>query len=130
MTRKPAALSADLVAVKGAAMPAPDMSGRADSRGSTCRREAGRRESLAPLNFRVPASFRREFKTYAARHDLKLNELLRLSFRPTAARTGIRRDNNRTPIGLVAVGLNPGTSGEADSLQALAATFRGSSRRP
>jgi hypothetical protein len=29
-----------------------------------------------PLNFRVSASFRREFKTYAAAHDLKLNELL------------------------------------------------------
>jgi hypothetical protein len=28
----------------------------------------------------VRAGFRREFKTYAARHDLKLNELLRLSF--------------------------------------------------
>ena len=33
-----------------------------------------------PLNFRVSAAFRREFKTYAAQHDLKLNELLRLSF--------------------------------------------------
>jgi hypothetical protein len=28
----------------------------------------------------VAAGFRREFKTYAARHDLKLNELLRRSF--------------------------------------------------
>jgi len=28
----------------------------------------------------VPASFRREFKTYAAGHDMKLNELLRRSF--------------------------------------------------
>jgi hypothetical protein len=36
--------------------------------------------NLAPLNFRISASFRREFKTYAATHDLKLNELLRLSF--------------------------------------------------
>jgi len=35
---------------------------------------------LSPLNFRVPAGFRREFKTYAAQHDLKLNELLRRSF--------------------------------------------------
>lgn len=44
-------------------------------------RGAGGDESgLAPLNFRVDASFRREFKTYAARHDLKLNELLRRSF--------------------------------------------------
>jgi hypothetical protein len=35
---------------------------------------------LAPLNFRVSAEFRREFKTYAAAHDLKLNKLLTLSF--------------------------------------------------
>jgi hypothetical protein len=35
---------------------------------------------LQPLNFRVSAEFRREFKTYAAAHDLKLNELLRLAF--------------------------------------------------
>jgi hypothetical protein len=34
---------------------------------------------LAPLNFRV-AEFRREFKTYAGAHDLKLNKLLALSF--------------------------------------------------
>lgn len=33
-----------------------------------------------PLNFRISASFRREFRTYAATHDLKLNELLRLFF--------------------------------------------------
>ena len=37
-------------------------------------------EAGLPLNFRVPADFRRAFKTYAAQHDLKLNELLRLSF--------------------------------------------------
>jgi len=35
---------------------------------------------VAPLNFRVSAEFRREFKTYAAAHDLKLNKLLVLSF--------------------------------------------------
>ena len=29
-----------------------------------------------PLNFKVPADFRREFKTYAAQHDKKLNQLL------------------------------------------------------
>jgi hypothetical protein len=29
---------------------------------------------------RVSAEFRREFKTYAAAHDLKLNKLLALSF--------------------------------------------------
>jgi len=35
---------------------------------------------LQPLNFQVPADFRREFKTYAASHDLKLNELLKRAF--------------------------------------------------
>ena len=95
MSKKPATLSASLVAVKGAAAPAPDMPSRgapatmapvvasdqdvtrADpGRGPTRERE-GR---LSPLNFRVPAGFRREFKTYAAQHDLKHNELLRRSF--------------------------------------------------
>ena len=37
-------------------------------------------EAGAPLNFRVSAKFRREFKIYAAAHDLKLNKLLILSF--------------------------------------------------
>lgn len=74
MTKKPA-LSADLVAIKGAAVPAPDMPGRTPGP-----RADDERDGLAPLNFRVRASFRREFKTYSARHDLKLNELLRLSF--------------------------------------------------
>ena len=81
MIKKPAALSADLVAVKGTAVPAPDMPGRASpTAGPTAVAAEPAGGSLAPLNFRVPASFRREFKTYAARHDLKLNELLRHSF--------------------------------------------------
>jgi len=29
-----------------------------------------------PLNFKVPIEFRREFKTYAAQHNMKLNQLL------------------------------------------------------
>jgi hypothetical protein len=33
-----------------------------------------------PLNFRVSEAFRREFKVYAAKNGLKLNELLRRSF--------------------------------------------------
>jgi len=91
MSRKPAAaLSASLVAVKGAAAPAPDMPSRGVSVAQVPaeRPEAPERPALeragdgglSPLNFRVPANFRREFKTYAARHDLKLNELLRRSF--------------------------------------------------
>lgn len=89
MTKKPAALSADLVAVKGSAAPAPDMPSRASSPGRRPVAAKPEEESgLAPLNFRVRASFRREFKTYAAQHDLKLNELLRLSFET------YRRQNN------------------------------------
>lgn len=93
MSKKPAALSASLVAVKGAAVPAPDMPGRGSPSASVVapvveaqrapsppKAREGDGGTLAPLNFRVPAGFRREFKTYAARHDLKLNELLRRSF--------------------------------------------------
>jgi hypothetical protein len=98
MSKKPAAaLSANLVAVKGAAAPSADMPGRAasapvpvpviaaavparsvhePSSASAVQGEGGGQ----PLNFRVPDAFRREFKVYAARNGLKLNELLRLSF--------------------------------------------------
>ena len=68
-------LSSGLVAIKGSAIPVADM----PTRGAT----ASPKEDdpgLTPLNFRVPADFRRTFKTYAASHDLKLNALLRLSF--------------------------------------------------
>ena len=37
-------------------------------------------ERSASLNFRVSPDFRREFKVYAAAHDLKLSELLQRSF--------------------------------------------------
>ena len=109
MKSKTAELSAGLVAIKGAALPSPDMQGRegapitaavsssipeaADTDAAplkAVKRPAARKAklepseekeaNLAPLNFRIPASFRREFKTYAATHDLKLNELLRRSF--------------------------------------------------
>jgi hypothetical protein len=83
MSKSPAAaLSANLVAIKGAAVPAvggvaPDMPARAaPPKAGAAEKEA----ALQPLNFRIPAAFRREFKTYAAGHDLKLNELLRRSF--------------------------------------------------
>jgi hypothetical protein len=89
LSKKPsAALSSNLVAIKGTAAPAPDMpsrgastAGSQDTKPAATRTPTGEGEgTLAPLNFRVRAGFRREFKTYAARHDLKLNELLRLSF--------------------------------------------------
>jgi len=34
----------------------------------------------APLNFKVSPEFRREFKTYAAQHNKKLNQLLYEAF--------------------------------------------------
>src|SRR3954447_22040167 len=97
MSKKPAAaLSANLVAVKGTAAPSSDMPGRAAPAATptlavvsaappTAAAEppqaAGQGEAGGqPLNFRVPDSFRREFKVYAAQHGLKLNELLRVSF--------------------------------------------------
>jgi hypothetical protein len=68
-----------------AAPPAPEpVPLKAASRPAARKGKAGPNEekeaNLAPFNFRIPASFRREFRTYAATHDLKLNELLRLSF--------------------------------------------------
>jgi hypothetical protein len=96
MSKKPAAaLSANLVAIKGTAAPASDMPGRAaaaapslavvpavsSDAGPEPQPRAGQGEvGGQPLNFRVPDTFRREFKVYAAQHGLKLNELLRLSF--------------------------------------------------
>jgi hypothetical protein len=72
MPRKSAPLSAGLVATKGQGQPAAGISGR-----GAAPAESG---SGVPLNFRVPAAFRREFKTFAAAHDLKLNELLKRAF--------------------------------------------------
>lgn len=37
-------------------------------------------EGRAPLNFKVPKDFRREFKTYASQHDMKMVELLQQGF--------------------------------------------------
>jgi hypothetical protein len=85
MNKKPA-LSASLVAVKGKATPISDMPARSAPAAIANPpppdpepvKRAG--EELQPLNFRISASFRREFKTYAAVHDMKLNELLRHCF--------------------------------------------------
>ncbi len=69
--KKPASLSPSLVAIKGSAAPVDDM----PTRSAVIPEETG-----LPLNFRVSTEFRRQFKTYAASHDLKLNKLLMLSF--------------------------------------------------
>ena len=76
MSKKSAALSSELVAVKGKAVPANDMPVRAGK--VKVSKQAG--GGAEPLNFRVSADFRRDFKTYATAHDLKLNELLVCSF--------------------------------------------------
>lgn len=69
-----------LVATKGHAVPVANVPARsaapASSKGEGDRVEAGQ----VPLNFRVTADLRRRFRMYAAAHDLKLNELLRLAF--------------------------------------------------
>ena len=75
MKQKAAPLSSNLVAIKGSAAPADDMPSR-----SAAVPAKDEETGFAPLNFRVTAEFRREFKTYAAAHDLKLNKLLMLSF--------------------------------------------------
>jgi hypothetical protein len=69
-------LTSSLVAIKGSAAPINDMPTRSAAPVKVEEPE----ETGAPLNFRVSAEFRREFKTYAAAHDLKLNKLLALSF--------------------------------------------------
>jgi hypothetical protein len=80
MIKKPE-LSAGLVAIKGSAAPAPDMPTRAAlARPAPATKERTPSENIEPLNFKVPAHFRREFKTYAAAHGMKLNELLQRTF--------------------------------------------------
>lgn len=37
-------------------------------------------EGLRPLNFRVPAAFHKEFKLYAANHEISMLELLQKAF--------------------------------------------------
>lgn len=42
--------------------------------------EKAAKEEKKPINFKVSSDFRREFKTYASAHDLKLSKLLELAF--------------------------------------------------
>jgi len=94
MNKRPE-LTAGLIAVKGRAAPptAIDMPQRtalaAPTQGIALpQQERAGAGALQPLNFRISAEFRRSFKTYAARHDLKLNELLVRSFDAYRARQG------------------------------------------
>ncbi|MBU2781160.1 hypothetical protein HAP98_12915 [Acidithiobacillus caldus] len=71
--KKPADLS-DLVATKGKAAPVANV----PPRSATSTEDV--ETNNVPLNFRVSADLRRRFRVFAANHDLKLNELLRLAF--------------------------------------------------
>jgi hypothetical protein len=81
-TRKSADLTG-LVATKGTAAPVADMPPR-----SAKTAEAADEANNVPLNFRVTAELRRRFRMFAAAHDLKLNELLRLAFNEYEQRHG------------------------------------------
>ena len=71
--KKPADLSG-LVATKGQAAPVANVPAR-----SAAPAEEAEANNV-PQNFRVSADLRRRFRVFAANHDLKLNELLRLAF--------------------------------------------------
>lgn len=74
-TKKPAADLSGLVATKGNAAPVANMPSR-----TPAHTESEDAANNVPLNFRVSGEFRRRFRMYAAAHDLKLNELLRIVF--------------------------------------------------
>lgn len=42
--------------------------------------EKGGNQELKPMNFKVPAEFRKEFRTYASELDISMVELLRRCF--------------------------------------------------
>ena len=74
ITKKKVPDLSGLVATKGQAAPVAQVAARSAAPGSET--EANN----VPLNFRVTADLRRRFRMFAAAHDLKLNELLRLAF--------------------------------------------------
>jgi hypothetical protein len=44
--------------------------------------------NLQPLNFKVPPDFKREFKSYAAQHDVSMSQLLQEAFQVLKAQRG------------------------------------------
>ena len=84
MTKETAQDLSDLVATKGAAAPPAGTQVR-----SAARKQSDEAND-APLNFRVSPDLRRRFKTFAAQHDLKLNELLRKAFEEYEAKHSAR----------------------------------------
>jgi len=83
-------LSGLLVTAKGAAIPSSGVPQRgADSSANAALAKSTKElkeestkssKNEKPLNFKVSEAFYREFRQYAAGHDMKLNELLRLAF--------------------------------------------------
>ncbi len=86
MAKTPLDLSGLLTVKKAHAAPAAE----APSRSAAEEPEDDTGASV-PLNFRVPASFRRRFRVFAARNDLKLSDLLRLAFEEYELRHGRAR---------------------------------------
>ncbi len=68
--KKPAALSAGLVAVKGTAAPVADMSTRSPIAAAPAPKVVS-----TPINFKMPDDFVLAFKSRAVADRLKLNEL-------------------------------------------------------
>ena len=68
---------AGLVSTKGTAVAPGTVPARSAAPAAPAAGDGG---GSLPLNFKVPEQFRREFKTYAAAHGLKLNQLLYKAF--------------------------------------------------
>lgn len=80
MSKKPAADLSALVSTKGSATPTNMPTRAAAPAAAPAPAPAGEEGNSLPLNFRVPADFRRRFKMHAAAHDMKLSELLYRAF--------------------------------------------------
>jgi len=93
-SNKNAALSAGLVAVKGAANPVPDMPTRSPA--TEARAPKPKSKNTEPINFKMRKSFVREFKAFALERELKLNELLEECFEARKLQGENRNDKNST----------------------------------
>lgn len=76
-----------LVATKGQAQPVANVPPRSAAPAAQPEQDQDS-AGLVPMNFRVSAELRREFKVYAAENDLKLVELLRRAFLAYKAQNG------------------------------------------
>jgi hypothetical protein len=65
---------------KSSAPPKPDKPAKTIKSVGSVKAAKPSKVEKKPLNFKVAVDFRREFKTYASTHDLKLNRLLELAF--------------------------------------------------